>query len=177
MNETNPYIDSACAEIKKKVKEICTYCEALINIVNKKLDDDPMRIICINTASIFLMGYNENKLADKVVDKTNLYWKHIIERNESFFIEKADKIFGEIPVKVGLFSDLFAKNALNEKQKDKLWILFEELIPLSCIYIHEMRTPIKKNVDGKYIGTYEKNYRNEIKIKEYVQKYKVALRF
>lgn len=177
MAEYNPYVETACLEIKKKVKEICTFCEALINIVNSKLDNDPMRVICINTASIFLMSYNEKKLADKVVEKTHPYWKQIIDKDETFFIEKADNIFGEIPTKTDLFSDLFSKNVLSSKQKDKLWSLFEELIPVCCTYIHEMRVPVKKEINNKFVGTYDVNYRNNIKIKEYVQKYKIPLRF
>lgn len=177
MEFENVYIDAATVELKKKVKEICSYCEVLISIVNKKLDNDPMRVVYVNGASIFLMNYNEKKLSDKIVDKTNKYWDYIIDKNEEFFIKKADDIFGEIPVKVDLFSDLFAKDVLNDKQKDKLWSLFEELIPLCCVYIHEMRIPIKKEVNDKLVGTYNQSYRNDIKIKEYVQKYGIKLRF
>lgn len=173
----NPYLEDACDKIKKKVMDICNSCEALMVVADDKLGYDMRRSMYVNTAAVFLSVYDKYKLAAKVLEKVYPHWNHIIERDESFFLSEANGIFGEIPADTKLFSELFEKNVLNVKQKQDLWKLFEDLIPLTCVYIHEMREPTKVLIDGVTKGSYKQSFRNDIRIKEHVIKYEVKLRF
>lgn len=178
--DVNPYIIDACLRMKRKVKEICEYCEALIVVVNSKIPKDAtMRLVCVQGASVILSGFNDRKLTDRVIEKSSPYWTHITERDETFFKEKAQSVFGELPINFDIFADFFKDGVLTTNQKNKLWTLFEGLIPISCLYIHEMRSPVKMESpdgNGKMIGTYKKAYLNHLKLKQYVDKYNVKLR-
>lgn len=173
----NPFVDEACTNLKKKVKEIADCCDALVTQTESKLEPNALRKAYVLAGAVLLGGYDRFKLADKVVEKTYPFWSNIEEKKEDFFLTKADEIFNEVPVDTKIFSELFEKDVLSTNMKNKLWKLFQDLIPLCCIYIHEMRGPIKIEVDGKMKGSYSKDYRNNVKIRDYVVKNNIKLRW
>jgi len=152
-----------------------------MNIVKLNDEDcDFTKILYAEGAHLYLLNFERNRLAERVVEKTNKYWELIYKKDEIFFFEKLNDMFDELPIeKVSdMFSSIFKDPRINQNDKDILWKNFNELVQLCCLYIHERRVPIKKEINGKIRGTYEKGgLYSGIKLREYVERYKLKLRF
>lgn len=173
----NPFLEEAEDNLRKQVLDIAKFGKVLVIKLGDKLPDDPMRLIYLEGATIFLMGYNRSQLCERVIVNSVKFWNLIYSRDESFFLQKADEVFGEIPCDSKIFSEIFKTNILSPKDKTKLWDQFNDVVKYCCLFIHEKREPTKKLIDGKERGTYNASYMNDIKLREWVERYKLKLRF
>jgi hypothetical protein len=175
--QNNPFLEEAEDNLRKQVLDIAKFGKILVIKLADKLPDDPMRLIYLEGATIFLMGYDRSQLCERVIVNSVKFWDLIYSRDESFFLEKADEVFGEIPCDSRIFAAIFKSRILSDKDKTKLWDMFNDIVKYCCLFIHERREPTKKIIDGKERGTYDKSFMNEIKLRQWVERYNIKLRF
>ena len=133
----NPYLEQSTDEVRRRVLNITKLCNTILVRINDKLEPDPMRLAGVNLVTIFLTGYNREKLSKRIIELTYPYWDNIYTKEESFFTENADKIFKDIPSVPSIFSTVFNSGLLTVKDKELIWKALNELIKACCIYIHE----------------------------------------
>lgn len=153
----------------------------------------------IGLASAYLSGLDKNYLIDtfinhtkQVVKKTDTAeseyepecWRMIRTRNEKFFVEHSDKIFGQLPVEKGnidAFKILFtSKNEKGEyiveqPDRDAVFDIFVSMVKICLKYIHRRREPFLAEIDGKMKPQYKYNFCPEVKVMQISKLWKVEL--
>jgi len=162
-------------QIKKQLKEeilkLCSYCEELFL-------GDLEREVYVKAATVFLENYDEERLMERMIEKTSPHWNKIIVKDENFFLKESDKIFGELPISIDLFSSLFSKDFLSRDEKNKIWSYFHTFVKLACQYIHYMRGPVAIYDGNRLVsGEYSKDFKKNIEIKPCVKALNFKLKF
>lgn len=68
------------------------------------------------------------------------YWPQIKARQETFFTERADEVFGKIPyVNLKAFSIIFERKLIDAENKRKLWDYFNVIVRQAIAYLHNLQ--------------------------------------
>ena len=137
----------------------------------------------ISIAESALKSYNKKILINNFIKYSNNYWDQIKERNEIFFIEHANDIFHDIPIKdVNLFSVLFTakdKNGnfvIDSSDREAIWEYFDSFVKICIKYIHKHRCMKKINTENGIILRYTQKFFPLIKIRENAKKWGIKLK-
>lgn len=122
--------------------------------------------------------YPSTKLIEGFIRTSESDWDRIHERDDTYFITNADKIFGDLPTtSVTAFKDLFTLKDSNGKpfveseDREVICEYFETFVKIAISYIHRKRGPaILKRKDGSKHRVYQKLFfNNELCIDVYGQ--------
>lgn len=107
-----------------------------------------------------------DKLINNFIKNSYPYWKQILSKDERFFIDNCDKIFGNLDnITITKIKNLFKDEIIKEEDKEIIWEYLKILINISCKYVHHKRGPKIKD-DGK--KCYNNNFmKEEINMKTY----------
>lgn len=94
--------------------------------------------LVLQIAVSYVKSMEERSLINSFIINSHIYWDSIKERDEDFFLSKADKIFGKLPSDdVNMFKSLFEKDLLPDKIKNVIWEYFEANVRISINYMKE----------------------------------------
>jgi len=141
--------------------------------------------ILINLAGAYLSGLDKNELIETFINHTHaVCWEEIRNRNENFFIEHTNEIFGQLPVEQGnidAFKMLFTSkdengdSVISEDDKEAVWDMFSSLVKICIKYVHRVRECYLVEKDGKMVPRYRYNRFPEIKVREHAKKWDIEL--
>lgn len=96
--------------------------------------------------------YNNMELINTFISKSHIYWDNIRKREESFFIDHSNNIFGEISMQhVNTFKFIFQNNILSDIDKQCIWDYMDSMVRISIKYIHKNRKPVfNENGEKRY---------------------------
>lgn len=146
------------------------------NIVNPAL---------VTVASNILNSYDKTKLITNFIEKSHPHWKMVLRKNELFFIEHAQEIFGDLPLSsVDAFKKLFTlvddkKQPVIEKEdRESIWDFFHSLVKICIKHIHTKRCPgVKINADGTKEAVYQRSYYDQVPLVDVATEWGVKLEF
>lgn len=139
----------------------------------------------IETAKGFLSGYNKDGLIQMFIEKGHAEcWTKVNERNDKFFLENADRLFGTIKgFDLNLFQDVFCKDPqtgkflLSKELIDDVWLNLDSMIKISINYIHNMRRPGQVPQNGVMVSCYYNIFYNEVDLAAHAAIWKMELNF
>lgn len=109
----------------------------------------------VRIASKYISGQLKNKLIENFVVNSEKYWGRIKERDEPYFFERIDEIFGSDTFKEEMapVKKIFADNLVSDDVKTSFWKFMDSLIKISIKYIHRERVGILKDGQEIYLGS------------------------
>lgn len=112
----------------------------------------------------FIKQFDPETIIDTFINKSHMHWEKISERNDKFFIENANNIFGELPIgNVDIFADIFKSNNVEPDDIEILWEFFDAFVGISILHVHDQREPyMKEVVDDNNNVKYVKSYKNRV---------------
>lgn len=107
----------------------------------------------IQGAKAFILSKDKVHLIEEFIKNTNNYWEKIHRKDDKFFIENSNDIFGEIGDDMNALKIIYTSNLIDDETKDYLWECLFSLIKISVKYVFEKRgTTVEKiSKDGKSI--------------------------
>jgi hypothetical protein len=110
-------------------------------------------------------------------------WEMIRIKNEKFFVDNKDSIFGDLPVdNVNILRDLFitkderGRNIVQDGFKEQIWTLLHSLVKIAIKYIHKHRDPTcRKQVDGRIVEEYNYSFFDMVDIQKHARNWGVNL--
>jgi len=141
--------------------------------------------IMINFAGSYLSSYDKTELIETFIEHTHQEcWEKIRLKEEQFFIEHTDKIFGKLPVgknNIDAFKILFTSKDKNgnyiiiEEDRDAIFDIFGTLVKICIKYVHRVRECYLTEKDGKMVPRYKYEKFPNIKVREHAKKWKIDL--
>lgn len=136
----------------------------------------------VSIAESALKKYDKTKLIDNFIKYSEPYWDQIKDRDEIFFIENANKIFKDLPIKdVNLFSVLFTAKDKNNKyvvesyDREAIWEYFDSFVKICIKYIHRKRQLKQRETDKGIMLRYTVTFFPKIKLRQHANKWEVQL--
>ena len=127
-----------------------------------------------------ISGMNPSTLIDKFIIKSHKIWDEIERKEEIFFIDHAGEIFGSF-ANLNAFKYLVTLEDKNgtkvvpEDDREYIWGYFHSLVKISIKYIHEMRKPQIRMIDGTERVVYTDNFFKDIKLNSHAERWEVEL--
>lgn len=115
--------------------------QIVLDIVNKHIAKhkelpDP-RLITMGNAVI--EGLKAEDIIKVFIKKSNKFWPNIKKREESFFTEQADQVFGKVPmIDLQAFKVVFERKLLNDSEKTRLWDYFNQMVRQAIRYLYDI---------------------------------------
>lgn len=141
--------------------------------------------ILINLAGAYLSSLDKVELIETFINHTHeVCWEEIRNRNENFFIEHTNEIFGKLPVEQGnidafkmLFTakDKHGEAVISGEDRNAVWDIFGSLVKICIKYVHRVRECYLFEKDGKMVPRYRYNRFPEIKVREHAKKWDIEL--
>ena len=143
---------------------------------------DPNIVLMISNG---IMLFDKHQLIHGFITNSHSQcWEKIKDRDENFFVENANDIFKYIPAgEINLFKDLFTTkdsngvDIIDQDIKNQIWKLFDAMIKISIKYIHKHRAPFSQKGNGNIQCFYERNFFDDVDIKNHSHKWSVTLEF
>lgn len=145
----------------------------------------------INPALILLAkGYlsrlNKVDLIETFIENSHMYWNEIHDKNENFFIEHTNEVFGKLPVDSGTINvfrtfftakDKKGEYIVSEEDRGYIWDTFYSLVKICLKYIHRIRecVLVLNKETNKMRPSYKNNRWPNIRVREYAKLYCVEL--
>ena len=161
---------------------------ALLDIIHELLEDFSKRAdIKINPQLVmlgksFINTCSSSMIIDTFIDKSFEHWDRIKTRDEKFFVENCDTIFGDIPLldtsilkTIYETTDRKGSQLLSDDDKETLWKFFESMVKLSLKHIHEQREPVLKMVENRNEKLYSKKLYDYVNLSEHSKIWSVEL--
>lgn len=149
---------------------VLSLCDLIYDMVS---DARSKGYVAINPDTvIFCKGilekYPASKLIEGFIRTSEPDWDRIYDRDDSYFLTNADKIFGDLPTaSVTAFRDLFTLKDSNgspfvgKEDRDVISEYFETFVKIAINYIHQKRGPaILKRKDGTKHRVYQNPFFN-----------------
>lgn len=159
------------------VQELITKC---YNAGHKQISP-----FMIGLASAYLANLDKKFLIETFIKHTyQECWEMIRLRQEEFFVNHSDKIFGELPVDKGnieAFKILFTSKDSNgaylvpQADRDSIFDIFISMVKICIKYVHRIREPYLTEVNGKMVPRYKNNFYPEIKVLQLAKLWKIEL--
>lgn len=144
--------------------------------------------ILISLAGGYLSGIDKVQLIETFINNTENdekhYWDEIKNRNEKFFIEHTNEVFGKLPVEQGnidafkmLFTavDADGESIISDDDKTAVWDMFGSLIKICIKYVHRVRDCYLFEKEGRMVPRYRYNKFPAIKVREHAKKWDIDL--
>ncbi len=136
-------------------------------------------------AGAYLSSFNKIELTETFIEHTHeICWEEIRNRNEIFFIEHSEQIFGKLPVGQGnidAFKILFTakdsngESIISDDDKDAIWDHFGTLVKICIKYVHKVRDCYLFEKDNKFVPRYRYNRFPSIKVRDHAKKWDIEL--
>lgn len=137
-------------------------------------------------AKAYLGGLNKVELIETFIENSHMYWNEIHDKNETFFIEHTNEVFGKLPVDVGTINvfrtfftakDKKGEYVVSEEDRGYIWDTFYSLVKISLKYIHRKRecVLVLNKETGKMRPSYKNNLWSNIRVREYAKLFNVEL--
>jgi hypothetical protein len=142
--------------------------------------------IVVQLGSAYLSkNYNKERIIQGFIKYSHEHWDIIKARNEDFFSEHANSIFGDIPMKnVDAFKSLFTlkdKNGANvivKEDRDAIWNFFDSFVKISIRYVFEGRQPsIRVDNNGNKKPVYLAKFFDEVALEHHAKQWGIKLEF
>ena len=90
----------------------------------------------ITMGNTVIDGLKAEDIIKVFIKRSKPFWPSVKRRDESFFTQHADQVFGKIPmVDLHAFKIVFERNLLDEGEKTKLWNYFNQMVRQAIRYI------------------------------------------
>lgn len=141
----------------------------------------------IMLAGAYLSSFNKVELIEIFIENTHeICWEKIRNRNENFFIEHSEQIFGKLPISQGnidAFKILFTakdqkgESIISDEDKDAIWDHFGTLVKICIKYVHRVRECylFEDKEKNKFLPKYRHNRFPQIKVREHAKKWDIEL--
>lgn len=137
-------------------------------------------------AKAYLSNQDKVELIETFISNSHMYWNEIHDKNENFFIEHTNEVFGKLPVDsniIGVFRTFFtAKDkkgefVVSEQDREYIWETFFSLVKISIKHVHKIRecVLVQNPETGRMRPSYKHNRYPEIKVMEYAKLYGLSL--
>ena len=106
------------------------------HIAKHKELPDPRLITMGNSV---IEGLKAEDIIKVFIKKSKQFWPNIKKRQESFFTEQADQVFGKVPmVDLHAFKIVFERNLLDDAEKTRLWDYFNQMVRQAIRYLYDI---------------------------------------
>jgi hypothetical protein len=159
------------------IHELITTCyESGIKDINPML---------VGLASSYISSLDKKELIETFIEHTHEEcWEKIRLKEEEFFVNHTDKIFGNLPVgknHIDAFKILFTSKdkdgeyIIIEDDREAIFDIFRSLVKICIKYVHRVRECYLLEKDGKMVPRYRYEKFPKIKIREHAKKWKIVL--
>lgn len=163
-------------------------CKILLSIVEEGLEDLHERghkvldLATFNLVKNVISSFEPHYLIQGFIRHSHSEcWEKIRIKNEKYFVDNKDTIFGSLPVEnVNIFHDLFTtkddqgKNIVSDKFKEQLWGLLHSLVKIAIKYIHKNRQPTTTRQGNR---EYACSFFDEVDILKHAETWVIPLQF
>lgn len=109
----------------------------------------------LTIASAMIEEAKAESLINDFIERSHPYWEMIRLHDQAFFIERAPKLFVEVPAEyVSILTGLFAKGLVPEASLSEFWGILEGMVRIAIRYIHTERQPVIEGERVKYTRSF-----------------------
>lgn len=130
-----------------RFKENVQGMSGVVKFIITNFAPDIINSLVLSIAINYIQKMDPIDLIEKFISKSYEYWCKIKEKDEKFFIDVADKIFGNLPSgDVNMFKNIFILKKDNgdpligDEYKDILWNYFHANVRISLSYLSETKS-------------------------------------
>lgn len=137
------------SRFKDNMIDMIEFCRTMVvDLTKRKYSVVNPKLIEIGGAYL-KENFDDISLIEGFIFRSVKHWDKIKDRDENFFIQHSNAIFGEkIPIDIiKMFTNLFTmkdntgKPVLHQDDRDIIWEYFESFVRISIKFVHEKRRP------------------------------------
>ena len=134
----------------------------------------------IDAVKTYILSKDKVYIIDRFIDSSYEFWENIHHKDEKFFINNSDQIFGNGDSNINAFKVIFTNNSVDDETKDFLWSCIFSMVKISTRYVFECRgTSVEKtNKDNKILVklTYKnKEFKSEVDLSKHNKLWNIKL--
>lgn len=167
---------------KDNMIDLIGYIKELLGSLQGKIPGVPNPYLIDLGANYLVSTYDDIKIIEGFIRKSNKHWHKIKIRDENFFIIHSKEIFELVPnevmdtfVSLFKFRDSNNQIVINSDDREVLWKYFDSFVKISIKYIFEKREPFwDTSLDPKTIA-FRVDFERQIRIKKMASEWGVKL--